>query len=137
MLQGWKQKIRLNEKGMTLAEVLVAMAILLVVLDAMLSLQFSGFNNGIEANKKTQAVLLAQAKLEEARTKVLSAPLPITENETYNAIPNFNQFSRSTTYSIANPSDAQSLIKINVVVRWMDHSSNEQSLAVSSLRFKM
>lgn len=64
----------MNEKGLTLIEVLVTMVVLAVGLLAMAQLQVSAINGNVASNNLTVASTLAHDKLEELKGLALDQP---------------------------------------------------------------
>lgn len=123
-----------GDKGFSLIEVLLALAILVIAVEVLFSSQLSGLQTSKVASQRSQAVFLAQAKIEEARTKDLTGGLPPVVLEDYSSIPNYSSFWRNTTYSFIDSSDPQSLIQINVTVKWKAPSKSEQTVTMATYR---
>lgn len=112
-----------DRRGFTLLEVLLAICFLAIGMMALATLQSRGIRSNDLANRTTQALALAQIKMEEyihrSRSETLAAGTtndpdnPITETENGGGI-----FSRSWT--IHNDTPVPNAQTITVRVRWND-----------------
>ncbi|MCK4467198.1 MAG: prepilin-type N-terminal cleavage/methylation domain-containing protein [Desulfobacterales bacterium] len=117
-------RLRDNNSGFTLMEVLVAMLILSVGLLGMAALVTGIINSNKLSNRISAATVLAQDKMEEVR-QVGYSGMPAsdtTTTEDYNSITNYSLYKRVTFTDVSNP--AAGMKKITVTVYWEsdDHS---------------
>lgn len=112
-----------GNNGFTLLETIISIALLAIAVLALASLQAQGIHGSSQSNRTTQAIALAQGKLEElintSRSSVLAAGTtedpnnPIDETGSQGGI-----FTRSWTIVENTPAvDAQT---ISVPVSWSD-----------------
>jgi len=117
------RRLRNNNSGFTLMEVLVAMLILSVGLLGMAALITGIINSNKLSNRISTATVLAQDKMEEVR-RVGYSGMPAsntTTTENYNTITNYSLYKRVTLTEVANP--AAGMKKITVTVYWDTNKS--------------
>lgn len=68
MIQPSTGSDRINQKGFSLIELLIAMAILALAMLAAATMQFSSVRNNTRGNIVTQATMLAKGKMEELKS---------------------------------------------------------------------
>ncbi|HHY13460.1 MAG TPA: type II secretion system protein [Thermoanaerobacterales bacterium] len=104
-----------NEKGFTLIELILAVAILAIIITPMFGLFSETFNNNRIAKGKTEAVALAQSKIEELKTLDFNE-LSVMVGNPQEEIPisEYPKFNRSVNVSVEEPG----LLNIQVKVYW-------------------
>ncbi|MEA3429059.1 MAG: prepilin-type N-terminal cleavage/methylation domain-containing protein [Thermodesulfobacteriota bacterium] len=117
-------RLRNNNSGFTLMEVLAAMLILSIGLLGMAALITGIINSNKLSNRISTATVLAQDKMEDVKRLGYSG-MPAsdtTTTEAYNSITNYSLYKRVTFTEVANP--AAGMKKITVTVYWDadDHS---------------
>ena len=116
-----------DQRGLTLAEVIAAAAILTIAVFALLSAVVSGFTDVDRGRQQSTAIFLAEQRMEEVRSFAMStAPGQGFANLTgaayaaqaYGSIANFGQYRRTVTVT-DNPGGVANtkLIDINVFYR--------------------
>lgn len=97
-----------DQRGFTLAEVLIAVAVISIGLAA-ISMGFGIATSGVETGRQqTTAVLLAEQRIEQLRSQILAnfadpAVAAATTQEAYNTIPNGIAYRRQTTIGDLDP----------------------------------
>jgi prepilin-type N-terminal cleavage/methylation domain-containing protein len=116
----------MNNKGFSLIEVVVAVAIFLIVVIGVLTMFSHGYKNIQMINYRGAALNLAQEKLEDCRENndFFSDGLVITEN---NLNPG-GKFLRVTTISLPQ----SGLWQVEVNVSWTEPQGNNQTLGLST-----
>ncbi len=112
------RRLRDNNSGFTLMEVLAAMVILSVGLLGMAALVTGIINSNKLSNRISTATVLAQDKMEDIKRLGYSG-IPAsdtTTTEDYNTITNYALYKRVTFTEVANP--ATGMKKITVTVYW-------------------
>ena len=99
------RRLRNNNSGFTLMEVLVAMLILSVGLLGMAALITGIINSNKLSNRISTATTCAQDKMEDIRRLGYSGTptSDTTTTEAYNSITNYSLFKRITFTDVANP----------------------------------
>ncbi len=120
-------KIRkLNNKGMSLIEVMAAMLILAVGVLGLAPLMVITIDANSFANELTEANTIAQDKIESLRNTLSFAPLPHIEFD-YNVSSKYNV----VTTVDGSESDAtvpSGVYRIHVNVTWIDHNDLPRSV---------
>ena len=112
------RRLRDNNSGFTLIEVLAAMLILSVGLLGIAALITGIISSNKLSNRISTATVIAQDKMEQIRMTGYSG-MPVsdtTTTEDYNSITNYSLYKRVTFTEVANP-DA-GMEKITVTVSW-------------------
>lgn len=132
----WFKESKVNFKGQsgfTLVEVVIAIALLLFVLEAVIGAQYSSLSAGLSAQKRNQTVFLANYGLEVGRNAVLPAT-PVfpyyLENDV--SVPNYDSVSR--TIYLRNSPGVSGMLEIDVAVGWLDGAGVVRYVYTSSLR---
>ena len=117
-----------NQNGLSLIELLIAMAILALAMMAAASMQFNSVRNNATGNIFTQANMLAKAKMEELKN---TPDLDDLSNGTENAINGEGQpggiYNRSWTVENLGASAR----RISVTVQWTK-GSRTRTISVST-----
>lgn len=85
-----------NQKGLSLVELIAAIAIIMLIIGPLLLLTFNLFTNSIEDGERNQTAYIAQAVMEEAKEKVKLGQVnyvPEIEYEGYSVEVNIDDFS--------------------------------------------
>ena len=127
-----RMRTMINERGMTLVEVLVAVTVLTVGLTAIATGMQLGTSGITQAQQETTATFLAEQKLEDIRafalstlgaqgfTNVTAASFPA---EDYGTVPGgYAGYRRTTT--IADPSATMKVVTVRVFYRGVAVSSS-------------
>ena len=116
-----------SQRGLSLLEVMIAMAIVFLAL-----LGFAGYSvvahTGMSASEKmTRAVTLAQEKMEDLRREVIPPGMisPLSTVESYGDIPGALHHQRTLTISPHDPMPGLHTLTVNV--EW-DHGAHSTSL---------
>ena len=112
------RRLRDDNSGFTLIEVLVAMVILSVGLLGTAALITGIINGNKVSNRITTATVLAQDKMEEIRGLGFSG-MPAsdtTTTESYNSITNYSLYKRVTFTDVDNP--AAGMKTLTVTIYW-------------------
>jgi type IV pilus assembly protein PilV len=127
------RRLRNDNSGFTLMEVLVAMVILTVGLLGMAALITGIINSNKLSNRISTATVLAQDKMEDVRRLGFSGTptSDTTATEAYNSITNYSLYKRVTFTDVANP--AAGMKKITVTVYW---DSDAHSVALQTILAK-
>ena len=119
---------KLDQKGITLIELMVSIAILMIVSLGFTLGVLSVFSNNRTTKNITVATDLAQAKIEEIRMKGTSAL--VTGSDTVNSSGNSGgTFTRSWTIVTSSYSGIAGLYQLRVTVTWPGGSSNKVELS--------
>ncbi len=110
------RRLRNNNSGFTLMEVLVAMLILSVGLLGTAALITGIINSNKLSNRISAATVLAQDKMEEIRGVGYDDAEDEDGTEDYNIIPNYPLYKRITDVVAGDP--AAGMKKITVTVYW-------------------
>lgn len=118
---------KFKTEGFTLIEALIAIFVLTVGIVAILQVFPLALNLGSFSEKQTQAVFLAQAKIEEIKSRSYSSISVGVLNETTLISP-FDKFSRQTTVrfvdsDLAATTSDSGLKEIDVQVSWQSFLS--------------
>lgn len=106
-----------NQKGFTLIELLMAVAVLAVIATPIFGLYSATFKNNQAAKDKTIAVALAQAKLEELKSKDYEELTVMIGNDIQETpVEEGSKFNRRTEVFQKSPG----LLEIRVTVYWND-----------------
>lgn len=106
-----------NQKGFTLIELLMAVAVLAVIITPIFGLYSATFKNNQAAKDKTIAVALAQAKLEELKSKDYEELTVMIGNDIEETpVEEGSKFNRRTEVFQKSPG----LLEIRVTVYWND-----------------
>lgn len=115
----------MKNKGFSLIEVVVAVAIFLIVVIGVLTMFSNGYKNIQMINYRGAALNLAQEKLEDSReNNHLLSVGSVTEN---NLNPG-GKFQRVTTVSLPQAG----LWQVQVDVTWIEPQGNNQTLGLST-----
>ena len=109
-----------NHKGLTLLEVVIAMALFLVAVLALAGVAVTASKGAAASRHLTTAATLAQDKLEQVRNAGYDAGLtaPLETTETYDAIPDFPLYQRVVRMETGRP--VTGLQTATVTVSWAD-----------------
>jgi prepilin-type N-terminal cleavage/methylation domain-containing protein len=128
MLTSTESIFKCNQKGFSLVELLIALAILALSMLAAASMQFNSIRNNTSGNLVTQANMLAKAKMEELKN---TTDLNTLSNGAENAINAEGQpggiYNR--TWTVENLGSTAR--RITVTVRWY-RGSRTHSISISS-----
>lgn len=122
------RRLRNNNSGFTLMEVLVAMLILSVGLLGMAALITGIISSNKLSNRISTATVLAQDKMEEIRGVGYAGADAEAGTEGYNIIPNYPLYKRTTAVAAGNP--AAGMKKITVTVYW---DSDDHSVVLNTI----
>ena len=113
-------KTSLDEKGFTLVETLMAIAIMGIGLLALAALQTSAISGTTKAKKHSMAILLAEDKIETYKNALYAAILPAAETEYGSTLPSdpWGIFTRTTT--VLDDTPFLGAKTITVSVSWPD-----------------
>lgn len=113
-----RMKMCSDEKGFTLIEALMAIAIMSIGLLALAALQTSAISGTTKAKKHSMAILLAEGKIEEYKNTPYDAIPPEGEVENGSTLPSWawGIFTRTTTVQDNTPFIG--VKTINVSVSW-------------------
>ena len=123
------RRLRNNNSGFTLMEVLVAMLILSVGLLGMAALVTGIINSNKLSNRISAATVLAQDKMEEI--KIIGYDDASGGTEDYNTILDYPLYKRVTNVVAGNP--ATGMKKITVTVYW---ESDDHSVVLNTILAK-
>lgn len=116
-----------SNKGLTLIEVIIAMAIFAIGILAVAKLQIGNVNNNTTGNLRTIATMLARAQMEELKSTGDVTTL-VSNNDPNNPIDERGNaggiFNR--TWEISNPLGDNSTRQITVVVSWNRGKTNRR-----------
>lgn len=117
-----------NSKGVSLLEVLVALALISIVLLSFSSLSTVAFKGIVGSKKLTIGSVLAQEKMESVVLAGYDATLrsPKEVQESYGAIPNFPRFQRTVRRWPHSPD--QGMQTVTVTVSW-DNNAHKTVVA--------
>ena len=104
-----------DEKGFTLIETLMAIAIISIGLLGLAALQANAISGNTKARKQSMAVLLADNKIESYKNNVWNNfPPPATETETGTALSPWEIFTRTTDIQLNTPRPGIASIRVRV-----------------------
>lgn len=139
-------KNRGRDKGFTLIEIIIAIAILAIGIVAVLQAFPSGLHLAKVSQMTTVASHLAQAGLEEALAKSYQSVSVSTTTEDYGEIANFSSYKRITVINCVSPIDLSAgscdydlvndpypMKKIEVTVYWRSPFVTEKNVSLISL----
>jgi type IV pilus assembly protein PilV len=110
------RRLRDNNSGFTLMEVLIAMVILTVGLLGMAALTTGIINSNKLSNRISTATVLAQDKMEDIK-RIGYSGMPTsdtTTTEDYNSITNYSLYKRVTFTDVANPDAGMKTVTVTV-----------------------
>jgi prepilin-type N-terminal cleavage/methylation domain-containing protein len=109
-----------DEKGFTLIETLIAIAIMGIGLLALAALQTSSISGTTKAKKHSMAILLAENKIETCKNALYDAILPAGETEHGSTLPSdpWGIFTRTTT--VLDDTPFLGAKTVTVSVSWPD-----------------
>ena len=119
----------MNPKGMTLPEILIAVAILTIGLLAVVSLLSAGFTDVVVSGGQSKATSYARQKIEELKNQAFVATLVATTDTPEAGV--------TRTWSIAQvgPTVAPNrLARLTVTVTWQTGASPGQQVIVETMR---
>ena len=117
-----------NQKGFSLAELLIALAILALAMLAAASMQYGSIRNNTSGNMVTQATMLAKAKMEELKNTADLTTLTSGAETGINAAGQAGGiYNRSWTVANLGPTAR----RITVTVQWTK-GSGLHSISISS-----
>jgi type IV pilus modification protein PilV len=95
-----------NDKGFTLIETLMAIAVISIGLLGLAALQANAISGNAKSQKQTMAILLADNKIEACKNNVWNTTAPLnTEIETGTALSPWGIFTRTTDIQLNTCSD--------------------------------
>ena len=113
----------LDEKGFTLVETLMAIAIISIGLLGLAALQTNAITGNSKNQKQTMAILLAENKIEDYKNNLWnSTPPPATETETGTTLSPWGIFTRTTDVQLNTPSPG--IASVRVRVAWPGRVAN-------------
>ncbi|MGA3084480.1 MAG: prepilin-type N-terminal cleavage/methylation domain-containing protein [Thermodesulfobacteriota bacterium] len=115
-----KKKMRREEQGYTMVEVLIGMALLLIGLLAVAQMQIMTMITNSKANQRTTAITLAQDQMELLRTR------PYANIDTPPLSDTSGIYSRSWT--VADNTPANNMKTVTVTVSWNGKQVQLQSI---------
>ncbi len=131
--------IKSGQKGFTLLEIMVAVAIIAIAFTSLLKLHTQSVTMDITSNFYTKAPLLAEKKISEWEIAMITGnPVPDSENESEKDFPNFSsaihydQLDSDSVYTENPEKDSSRLFEINCTV---SYNNGEYNYTVKSLRF--
>jgi type IV pilus modification protein PilV len=105
----------LDEKGFTLLETLMAMAIISIGLLGLAALQTNAITGNSKTQKQTMAILLAENKIEAYKNNLWnSTSPPATETETGTTLSSWGIFTRTTDIQLNTPSPGIASVRVRV-----------------------
>ncbi|MFQ5482041.1 MAG: prepilin-type N-terminal cleavage/methylation domain-containing protein [Nitrospinaceae bacterium] len=109
-----------SQAGFTLIEILISLVLLVGGLISFVVLTGNVVGHSAENERKTQAVVRAQEKIEDLKNQFLNANLTAADNGNDTVD---NIFTR--TWTISNHPSGNNLVILDVQVNWMGHSGPE------------
>ena len=125
---GAPKRPRGNERGMTMPEVLVAVAILTIGLLAVVSMLSAGFTNVVTSGGKSKATSYARGKLEELKNQAFVSTLAPTTD-----IPE-TDVTRTWQIDPVSGVTPNRLSRITVTVTWATGLGAGQQVVVETVR---
>jgi len=119
----------MNEKGMTLPEILIAVAILTIGLLAVVSMLSAGFTDVVVSGGQSKATSYARQKIEELKNQAFVATLAATTDAPEAGV--------TRTWSIAQVGATVTpnrLARITVTVTWQTGAVPGQQVIVETMR---
>lgn len=117
-----------NHKGLTLLEVVIAMALFFVAVLALAGVAVTASKGAAASRHLTMAATLAQDKLEQMRNTGYDAAAPLETTEAYETIPAFPLYQRVVRIETGRP--VPGLQTATVTVSWAD---DRHSVVVSTI----
>ncbi len=107
-----------NDKGLTLLEAVIAMALFFVAVLAFAGVMVTASKGVVASKHLTTAATLAQDKLEQVKNIGYDAGVPLETTEAYGAIPDFPLYQRVVRIETGRP--VPGLQTATVTVWWAD-----------------
>lgn len=92
-----------NQKGLSLVELIAAIAIIMLIIGPLLMMTFNLFSNSIEDGERNQTAYIAQAVMEEAKEIAKLGQVdyvPEKEYDGYNIVVNISDFSLNNDFGL-------------------------------------
>jgi type II secretion system protein I len=121
---------KLSQKGFTLIEIMVALAILAIVALGIFTAYTTSFQAMADSKYRTVATNIAQKKLEEIKNSV-SVAFP------YYSIENQEISEKTYTIVMATNSIEDNLEQVYVTVSWKDRNGNEKNVQLETLIYDL
>ena len=126
-------RTRWDERGMTLPEVLIAIAILTIGLLAVVSMLSAGFSDVVVSGGQSKATSYARQKIEELRNQAFVATLAqTTETGPPNLEPGFTRTWQIAAVGVTAAPNR--LARITVTVTWATGAGPSQQVIVETMR---
>ncbi len=127
-----KRNLSGNDNGLTLIELVIAMAVMSIGLLAIGSIQIWAVNNNKTGNLKTQALKLARAKIEELSEQDASNMTIGTAFQDAGTIDGTGQSGGAFTRSWVISSLSTTSRIVTVTVSWRSNISGNRSVVITS-----
>lgn len=127
--QGGKSRMRIQqEKGFSLLEVLIAIAILSILMGGFMTLM-QAENQVIRASAE---LLSARLKANEAMERVKATPF--NELKSFSVLVVSKQLPMTVDVQISNFAETEGLKKVVTIVKWFDQRGHERQYTLTTLR---
>lgn len=117
-----------NERGMTLPEILIAVAILTVGLLAVVSMLSAGFTDVVASGGQSKATSYARQKIEELKNQAFVDTVALTTDTPEAGV------TRTWQIALVSGTTPNRLARITVTVNWASGSGSGQQIIVETMR---
>jgi type IV pilus assembly protein PilV len=124
-----------NAQGFSLIDVLIGMSILSIGILAVARMQISTVRNTTNGNTITEAVMLAQQKMEELKSvqDVTTLANEVENNLEADGTPGAGIYNRTTTITVPDVSLAANSREVQVQVQWSTVHGGNRTVVLESL----
>lgn len=124
-----------NAQGFSLIDVLIGMSILSIGILAVARMQISTVRNTTNGNTITEAVMLAQQKMEELKSvqDVTTLANEVENNLEADGTPGAGIYNRTTTITVPDASLAANSREVQVQVQWTTVHGGNRTVVLESL----